>query len=136
MMLTGTAHAQQDERQAVKETIYALFDAMRAGDSATVRRVLSPDIRMCSSVEQLNNTRWKCEDSPEGFIRAVGSPHDAIWDERISGLKIQVDGRLASAWMKYDFYLGDTFHHKGVDVMTLYQTDAGWQIVWLADTRH
>ena len=47
---------------------------------------------------------------------------------------ISIDGRLASAWMEFAFYLGENLSHCGVNSMQLYRTDEGWKIVYLADT--
>ncbi len=41
-----------------------------------------------------------------GFARAVGRPHDQVWNEQIWDVKIMVDGRLATAWMEFAFCLG------------------------------
>ena len=71
----------------------------------------------------------------ERFAEAVGNAEGDIWDEKIWNLNIQVNGRLASAWMDYAFYLGDTFHHCGVNSVQLFNGTDGWKIIYLADTR-
>jgi hypothetical protein len=71
----------------------------------------------------------------EGFLNAVGQPKDEVWDEQISGLVIQIDGNLATAWMNYSFYRGETFSHCGVNTMNLIQTADGWKIFSVTDTR-
>lgn len=131
----GTMAAQAaDPRQEVQATIQRLFDAMRAGDSATVRAVFHPEARLGSAVIRDGVVAVR-PDSPEGFIRAVGGPRQAVWDERIAGLRIEIDGPLASAWMEYAFYLGERRNHCGVNAMQLVRMAAGWQIVSLVDTR-
>jgi Putative lumazine-binding len=120
------------EKKAVEAVVNSLFDAMRSGDSALVRRIFTPETQLCTAAEGAKP--WSCTPG-ESFIRAIGSPHKEVWDERISHLKIEIDGPLATAWMKYDFYLDQKYLHKGVDAMTLYRSADGWKIIWLADTR-
>lgn len=123
-----------DPRVQVEAAITRLFDAMRAGDSAAVRSLFHPAARLGSAVERDGVVTVR-PDAPDAFIRAVGSPRQAVWDERIAGLTIQIDGPLASAWMEYAFYLGDRRSHCGVNAMQLVRMAEGWQIVSLIDTR-
>jgi len=118
----------------VRATVARLFDAMRAGDSASVRAVFHPAGRLGSAVVRDGVVSVR-PDAPDGFIRAVGGPREAVWDERIADLRIEVDGPLATAWMEYAFYLGDRRSHCGVNAMQLVRMAGGWQIVSLIDTR-
>lgn len=122
------AYAQSDEAE-VRAVIDRLFDGMRTGDSTMVRSVLHEEALMARAGSQ--GLRIGPTD---GFVRAVGTPHDEVWDERIWDVHISIDGRLASAWMEFAFFLGDTLSHCGVNSMQLYQTDEGWKIIYLADT--
>ena len=62
-------------------------------------------------------------------------PHDQVWNEQIWEVTILVDGRLATAWMEYVFFLGDTLSHCGVNAMMFYrEEDNAWKVVHLADT--
>lgn len=128
MLNVTTAQAQSAEDE-VRAVIEYLFDGMRAGDSTMVASVFLEGAIM----GRATNNGFS-SGSTDGFVRAVGSPHDEVWDERIWELKIQVDQRLASAWMQFAFYLGDELRHCGVNSMILYQTDGGWKVVHLADT--
>ena len=123
---TTKAQSAEDEIRAVIEH---LFDGMRAGDSTMVASVLMEGAVMGRATDNGFSSG-----SMDGFVRAVGSPHDQIWDERIWDLNIQVDQRLASAWMQFAFYLGDELSHCGVNSMILYRTGEDWKIVHLADT--
>jgi len=123
------------ERDAMA-VVEKLFDGMRAGDSAAVRSVFAPGPLM-GSVETKNgvSSLRKDADGIEGFAKAVGSPHQAMWDERIANPKIHVDGDLAMVWVDYTFYLGDRKSHCGVDVFELVKGADVWNIVTLIDTR-
>ncbi|MDP9145900.1 MAG: nuclear transport factor 2 family protein [Actinomycetota bacterium] len=135
LLLAGPVAAQApNPRQEVEATIQRLFDAMRAGDSAGVRAVFHPAARLGSAVMRDGVVSIRPDD-PAGFIRAVGGSREAVWDERIAGLRIEIDGPLASAWMEYAFYLGERRNHCGVNAMQLVRMATGWQIVSLIDTR-
>jgi len=128
-VIVESVHAQSDEEARVRAVIDRLFDGMRAGDSTMVRSVLHEESLMARAGSQGVNIG-----STDRFVEAVGTPHEEIWDERIWDVYIQIDGRLASAWMEFAFFLGDTMSHCGVNSMQLYQTDEGWKIIYLADT--
>lgn len=134
LMAWGCAAKAQTGRREAAAAVHAMFDAMRAGDSAALMRVLDPQAELCSAIERDGQTRWACG-SVGAFARAVGTPHDEVWDERISRLRIRTDGPMASAWMDYEFYLGDRFSHRGVNSMTLFRSETGWKIMWISDTR-
>ena len=121
--------AQSEEVDQVRAVIDRLFDGMRAGDSTMVRSVLHESALMGRAGDQGFSVG-----SPDQFVRAVGTPHDQVWDERIWDVQISIDGRLASAWMEFAFFLGENMSHCGVNSMQLYRTDEGWKIVYLADT--
>ena len=124
-----------DDERAIASVVHELFDGMRAGDSAAVRRVMHPEVRMVTSFRREGEPVVTVEEDMSGFIEAVGTPHDEVWDERIWGLLIRTDGDFGMAWMNYAFYLGTRFSHCGIDLMELVRTPDGWKIIGLADTR-
>jgi 2-iminobutanoate/2-iminopropanoate deaminase len=123
-----------DERAAVLRVVQRLFDGMRAGDSAMVRSTFHPEVQLATSVVRQGNAVVEI-DTLDSFIRAVGTPHTEVWDERLSNTSVLVDGTLASVWTDYSFYLGDKFSHCGVDAFQLGKSGSEWRIVALADTR-
>ena len=123
-----------DDRAAVLRVVTRLFDGMRAGDSAMVRSTFHPDAQLATAIVRQGNAIVEI-DTLESFIRAVGTPHAEVWDERLSNTSVQVDGTLASVWTDYSFYLGDKFSHCGVDAFHLAKSGGEWRIVALADTR-
>lgn len=115
---------------SVRATIRALFDGMRAGDSTAVRRVFHPDARlMTATAEDVRMT------DIGQFVEAVGRPRDEVWDERTYDFRVRVDGPMASAWVPYAFYRGDTFSHCGVNAVQFARSDGQWRILHLVDTR-
>jgi hypothetical protein len=123
------------DRAAVMAVVSRLFDAMRAGDSATVRAVFHPQAFLSSALVGPDGTPRVRIDSIGSFVRAVGTPHAEVWDERVRSEIVQVDGPMATAWTPYGFFLGGKFSHCGVNAFTLARTGADWRIVSLTDTR-
>lgn len=144
LILVGHASWSQNERKEVllstperevQDVVDSLFLGMRIGDSSIVSNVFHADIRMMTSYISDSGNESKLHiGTLEEFITAVGTPHDKVWDERISNVVIQIDDNLAQVWMDYKFYLDDTFLHCGVNAMQLIKSENGWKIVSLIDT--
>jgi hypothetical protein len=111
-----------------------LFDAMRARDTAAARALFEPGARL-QSVATRQGVLTVSEDSLPMFLRAIGTPHPQIFDERIANERVLIDGPYALAWMDYTFYLGDQKSHCGVDSFQMVRRPTGWRIFGLADTR-
>lgn len=126
--------AAQSPDAAVRAVIDQLFDGMRAGDSTMVRAVFHTEARMWTIGER-DGTPVLREGSVDRFVTAVGTPHDQVWDERIWDVEIRIDGRMATAWVPYAFFLGNTFSHCGVNAFQLVDEGPGWHILALTDTR-
>ena len=129
LFLSSVAHAQSPEEE-VRNTIDRLFDGMRAGDSTMVASVFHEEAIMVRATDQGLRSG-----SVRGFIQAVGTPHDEVWDEKIWDVQIMIDGRLATAWMEFAFFLGENLSHCGVNSIMLYNDGEQWSITYLADTR-
>ncbi|MDN4166592.1 nuclear transport factor 2 family protein [Cytophagales bacterium LB-30] len=135
-MLLGTAlYAQQNEEEAVKQTIVTMFDAMRAGDSSLLATTFHPEMTLKSvGMNKEGQVQLRNENAKE-FLKAVGTPHDIVWDERILSWEIRIDGPMATAWTEYQFYAGERFSHCGVNAFQLIKQNGKWTIFHIADTR-
>lgn len=135
-LLISTAFAQNksEELSAIKHTINAMFDGMRKGDSSLVRTAFAPNMVLQTIVTRNNQTEVRTQPAA-GFLKAVGTPHDQIWDEQITFDAIQVDDNLASVWTSYKFFLGKEFSHCGVNSFQLVKMNGSWKITYLIDTR-
>jgi hypothetical protein len=127
------ASTNTDERDVVA-VVNALFDGMRKVDSAMVRPLFHAKARLIS-VDLRSEGRPARVEEVEGFIQSIGRPRTEVFDERISNVKTQIDGSLASVWADYKFYRGTTLSHCGVDHFLLVKEAGKWQIIELADTR-
>ena len=108
-----------NEKESVIKVIKQMFDGMRAGDSSMVAATFAPDIQMKSAFTSREGKPVLHKGERAGFLSAVGTPHDEVWDERIWSYDVQIDGRLATAWTEYTFYLGEKQLHCGVNAFTL-----------------
>ena len=141
-LLATMVHAQptppespaRPDAQAVRATIDALFDGMRAGDSSAVRAVFHKNARLRTALGPSDSVAVRATPI-DAFVEAVGQPREKVWDERIWDVEIRIDGPLASAWVPYVFYLGDERSHCGVNAVQLVRQDGGWRILHLTDTR-
>jgi hypothetical protein len=134
--LAHPLHAQtsSSDEAEVLAVVEALFGGMRAADSSAVRSTLHPETRLVAVAEGEGGPVLRAE-SMDGFVAAVGTPHEETWDERIWDPEVRIDGRLATVWVPYAFYLGETFSHCGIDAFQLYESADGWRIFQIADTR-
>jgi len=128
------AQAQEADKAAALAVVTRLFDGMRAGDSAMVRSTFHPKALLSTALLRQGTAVVETEDI-EGFVKAVGTPHADVWDERIRNPQVLVDGTLASVWVEYSFYAGTRFSHCGVDAFQMAQDGSEWKIIALADTR-
>lgn len=134
-MANITAYCQQTEIDAVKKTVNTMFDAMRKGDSTLLKSVFAKEMILQSVSNNKEGKAVLSTEKADGFVKAIGTPHSAVYDERITFGDIKIDGDLASVWAPYKFYLGDKFSHCGVDVFQLMKTAEGWKIIYIVDTR-
>lgn len=132
LMLGFMAQAQE---QAIMKVVQSVFDGMATNNGAMVKAAFTEDAAMFTVTYNENGEVTKRQGSLEKFVSAVNAPKDQAYNEPIWNERIEIDGPLASVWVDYAFYLGNSFHHCGVDAMHLMLTDDGWKIFHLVDTR-
>jgi hypothetical protein len=130
------AHAQRaPETQAVQQTITAFFDGMRRGDSTLVRSTLAPGAVFHALGTKPGQPATLEIERITDFLKAVATPHPAVWDERVQFERVLIDANLASVWAPYEFYLGSKFSHCGYDSFQLVKLAGSWKIAHIIDTR-
>jgi hypothetical protein len=132
--LPARAQGAAQDRRAVLAVVEQLFDGMRAGDSAAVRATFHPQA-LLGTARMRNGVAAFELDTVDAFVRAVGTPHSEVWDERVRKTRVELDGPLASVWAEYSFYAGRKFSHCGIDAFQLARDGEAWRIVALIDTR-
>jgi hypothetical protein len=136
VVIATSARAQgaAEDRSAVIAVVNRLFDGMRTGDSSAVRSSFHPQA-LLGTARVRNGLPVFELDTVGVFVRAVGTPHPEVWDERIRATHVELDGPLASVWAEYAFYAGPRFSHCGIDAFQLARDGDAWRIVALIDTR-
>lgn len=123
-----------DEAQ-IKATIDQFFEGMRTTDSTKIRATVYPNATLKTTFVNKEGLAKLKNESMEDFIKSVGSTHEGVYDEKIWSYDIKIDGRLATAWTEYTFYLDKQLLHCGVNAFELFKSDEGWKIIGITDTR-
>ena len=121
--------------QEVMEVVIQVFDGMRAGDSAAVKRHFYPETSSYTAFTTKEQKRVLKAGDINNWFAAIGKPHEQVWDERIWDYQVDIDGNLSAVWVKYAFYLDTELHHCGVDAIQLAHDGEAWKIFHIADTR-
>jgi len=132
--LSPTPAAAQEEAE-ILAVLEKLFDGMRTADTTMMRETLHDDVMLWSAGEREGEPVLR--KVPIGrWLDAVARPHEEPYDERLWGEEVRIDGRLASVWTNYAFFIGPDLSHCGVDAFQLFRSAEGWKIFHVADTRH
>ncbi|RAK70182.1 nuclear transport factor 2 family protein [Hymenobacter edaphi] len=131
---TTTAAPAAAETEAVKATVNRFFEGLRQGDSAVVRSTLAPTV-VLRTISTRGGSVQIMSETPQELLKAVGTPHKEVWDERITFERVLIDAQLASVWTPYQFYAGATFSHCGYNSFQLVKLPQGWRIAYVIDTR-
>ena len=123
----------QDQKEAMT-TVLELFKAYRNGDPEGVAATFAEGALLQRVTEKDGEITVTPANPAQGFVDYVaknGKAHkhdEPVWD-----YVINIDGGLASVWVKYAFFLDDNFHHCGEENFLLVKKDK-WQIFHLVDT--
>lgn len=128
----ATAAASARDHADVVAVMNRLFAAMRTQDTATIRAISHPALRLFVPGEQ-NGAPALRTSTLDDFIRSIAASQ-AVLDEVAHDPEVRVDGNLATIWTYYDFVRGDQFSHCGFDAFHLARGTAGWTIIGLAYT--
>jgi len=130
-----TPAAAQSSKDEVLAVVDALFDAMRAADSAAVRKLFHPEMGKMASSGVRDSVAGVGFGAIDGFVKAVGESEPGAFDERIGPAEIRIDDNLATVFTPYVFHYNGNLLHCGVNVFLIARAGEAWQIVGLADTR-
>ncbi len=131
LVTPSAARAQGPAQDSAYAVVTALFDAMRARDTATMRAAFTAN----ASLQSITRDSVRFE-SVEGWLGGVGrASAGTVLDERLANAVVHVDGDLANIWVDYWFFVGDRFSHCGVDAFLLARHHGTWRIFSVVDTR-
>jgi hypothetical protein len=118
------AFAQASAEVEVAAVITQLFDGMRSADTASIKAVFHPEMRLNSTGYDAEGTPTFQSGSIANWLATVARLPAGQLDERIYGATIRIDGPLATAWTPYAFYYNGARSHCGVNAFQLVQTAA------------
>jgi len=120
---------------AVEEVVLSFFNAMRDSDSSAMEAYLANDATLHTVVVSEEGKMMLRQTEIEAFKNSVAQSEAGSLDEQLTSLTVHMDGNLSTAWMDYNFYYNGEFSHCGVNTMNLIQTEEGWKIFSIVDTR-
>lgn len=126
--------SQNKDKEAIKKVIYQLFDGFEKNDTNIVAVILAKKV-MFKAVDLRKNPASISESDYKKMMEAVAKPKTENWREIPSDFKINIDNQMANVWVKYKFYFGEKYSHKGIDNFILYKEKDQWQIIYLIYTR-
>ena len=134
--LVFKVNAQRSETENVKATIIEFFNAFHKQDTIALKVMVKDDIIMQSiSVNKEGKTILQ-ENDYNQFLKIIASiPKDQTFEEKLLDFSIQVDGKMANAWIPYEFWFNENFSHCGVNSFQLVKEHKIWKIIYLIDTR-
>lgn len=131
-----SCYAQENEEEAVKQTVIDFFKAFHAKDTVALQAFAYGYVELQSISKDKTGKVQLHDEVYATFVKSIGSiPDNVTFEEKLLSYTIQVDGAMANAWTPYEFYLNGKFSHCGVNSFQLMKTDAGWKIIYLVDTR-
>ena len=129
----ATFAQQSDDEKAVKAVVVQLFDGMQKHDSTMIRAFFHPSARMQKIGENRKTGIIELSTSTiDSFVKSiVNLPASLQIEEKALHTEVKIDGQLATAWTKYEFYRNAKISHCGIDAFQFYKTNEGWKILTL-----
>jgi hypothetical protein len=133
---TGSfAQASFTEAQA-KGMVETFFEGFHKGDATIMQSVMATDVTMQTASTNKEGKHIVSTGNGQDLLNAISNiPADQIWEEKILGYNVQIDGNLAHVWTPYEFWLNGAFSHCGVNSFQLIKMEETWKIIYLIDTR-
>lgn len=129
------SYSQSSENVNIKTTIKTFFDGFHQKDSLLMRSVLHESFKL-ESVALRDNKVSKRDLNGKEFISAVTKrPDSPVWKEKLLSYEIKIDGPLANAWVKYEFWIDNKLSHCGVNSIHLLKDGLKWKIFSISDSR-
>lgn len=130
-------YAQNKDKEAVKQTIIQFFDAFHKQDSVALKQMAKNNITLQSIYTNKEDGKTVLTESKYyDFVKSIVSiPKENTFKEKLIDFQISVDGKMANAWVPYEFWYKGQFSHCGVNSFQLIKEEESWKIIYLVDTR-
>jgi hypothetical protein len=134
LIIAGRASSQTPEKEAIKKVVYQLFEGFEKNDTSIVAPILHKKV-IFRAVDLRKNPTTISESDYSKMMEGIAKPKTDNWREIPSDFEIKIDNQMANVWVKYKFYFGKKYSHKGIDNFILYKEKDQWQIIYLIYTR-
>tara|TARA_R100000935_G_scaffold8302_1_gene17290 strand:+ start:1883 stop:2341 length:459 start_codon:yes stop_codon:yes gene_type:complete len=119
-----------------KTIVNVFFDGFHKGDTTLMRSVMVKNMRMQSVYTSKSEGNKMSLVRDTDFLASVAVNAKANqWKEDILEYRVSIDGNLAHVWTPYMFYIGGELSHCGANSITLVETNDGWKIYYIIDSR-
>ncbi|NQX77139.1 nuclear transport factor 2 family protein [Gilvibacter sp.] len=131
-----TATAQEFTQADAQGIIETFFEGFHKGDTTLMKSVMLKDVDLNTAYTTPNGEKRLARGSVDRLLEGIANrPPEQVWKEEILSYEVQIDGDLAHVWTPYRFYVNGQFLHCGANSFTLVQTQNGWKIHHLIDSR-
>ncbi|MDN3691986.1 nuclear transport factor 2 family protein [Chryseobacterium tructae] len=131
ILLIFTSFCFGQQNQEIERPIRNLFLGMKNADAELVKTAFAEN----AILQTITKDGAVKNDSVQDFIDSVSKFTKGDLDERILVEAIHTDGRLASVFTPYSFYLKGKLSHCGANSFQLIQQNSEWKIQYIIDTR-
>lgn len=121
----------------IKYCIQRFFEGLEGQDTVKLKEAMYSELSLKTIIENIAEKKERfVVESREELIQIVAKKRTVTLDEKLLSMHIFIDGRLASVWTPYEFYINGQPSHRGANSFQLVKTNKGWQIFSIVDTRH
>ena len=136
MSLTAQGLAQEFTKEDAIKVVDTFFDGFHKGDTTIMRSVLLKEVALNTVYTAADGDKRLNQGSVDRLLIAIADrPEDQVWKEELLDYKVEIDGDLAQVWTPYRFSVNGNFSHCGANSFTLVNTNDGWKIQNLIDSR-
>lgn len=135
MVLAQEQDAAMQDAADVIGVIDTFFDGFARQDSLQMASVMEPGARLVVTTQASDGPPIIRPIPMERFIPLVANRKGAPIEETIWNRQVEVTDNLATVWVHYNLWVGDTIDHCGRDAFQLARFPDGWKIIAIADTQ-
>lgn len=120
--------------QTPTQVIDSIFEALNSKNHELFNELCLEDMQLHSLA--LGEGLVLSSQTREGFVEGIKSiPEETIIFEEILSQESMMTDHLAQFSLPYKFYVNGQLSHQGTNVIILINTQDGWKISYIADTR-
>lgn len=109
---------------------------MREANAAKVDSLFLKEATITSISRGEKGMHQRKSEKAVNFVKFVGKHKPNELDEKIWSYDVNINQDLSTVWTDYTFFYKGKISHCGVNAFTLHQTNDGWKILNITDTRN